>query len=146
MREKYASKLSGYGSAIYGARWNPVGIELIYTAENRSLAMAEVAVHFTLATLPSDFMMVTIHIPDDIKMKKMRESDLPKNWREFPHPASTQELGRDFVNANKYCILIIPSVVTQGDHNILINPGHSDFSKISIERMIKFPFDNRIFR
>lgn len=146
MREKYASKLSGYGSAIYGARWNPVGIELIYTAENRSLAMAEVAVHFTLATLPSDFMMVTIRIPDDIKMKKMRESDLPKNWREFPHPASTQELGRDFVNANKYCILIIPSVVTQGDHNILINPGHSDFSKISIERMIKFPFDNRIFR
>jgi RES domain-containing protein len=70
-REMYASTLSGKGAAIKGARWNSIGVEMIYTASNRSLAMAEVAVHFTLATLPSDYMMITIFIPDDISLSKV---------------------------------------------------------------------------
>lgn len=145
-REKYSSPLSGKGSAIKGARWNSIGVELIYTASNRSLAMAEVAVHFTLATLPDDYMMVTIFVPDDIQMKEVSESDLPENWRDFPHPVATQKLGDDFVTENKYCILKIPSVVTMGDYNVLINCNHKDFSRIRIIKIEPFPFDKRIFR
>ncbi|MCK6609508.1 MAG: RES family NAD+ phosphorylase [Bacteroidia bacterium] len=144
-REKHATPLSGKGAARYGARWNPVGIELIYTAQNRSLAMAEVAVHLTLATLPDDYCMLTIEIPDEIKVKRLSEADLPPDWKEFPHPASTQSIGRDFVTENEYCLLMIPSVVTQGDFNVLINPNHIDFPKISIKSIEKFPFDKRIF-
>jgi len=44
-RAKYADQLSGYGAALKGARWNSRGVEMIYAAENRSLAMAEVLVH-----------------------------------------------------------------------------------------------------
>lgn len=145
-REKHAKLLSGKGASMYGARWNPVGIELIYTAQNRSLAMAEIAVHLTLATLPDDYMMLTIDIPDDIKFKKLAVADLPEDWQEFPHPASTQNIGRDFVIKNKYCVLVIPSAVTQGDYNLLINPNHKDFSKIKITSIEKFPFDKRIFK
>ena len=146
VREKHATPLSGIGAAKYGARWNPIGIELIYTAQNRSLAMAEVAVHLTLATLPDDYMILTIDIPDDIKIKQLTEDDLPTDWQEFPHPASTQDIGRDFVMENEYCVLIIPSVVTQGDYNVLINPNHPDFTKITITSIDKFPFDKRIFK
>lgn len=145
-REKYAYALSGKGSAIKGARWNSVGVELIYTASNRSLAMAEVAVHLTLATLPGDFRMVTIHIPDHINMKEVKMKDLPTNWQEFPHPATTQRFGDEFVAANKYCVLKIPSVVTQGDFNYLINPYHVDFKKIKIIEIVNFPFDKRIVK
>lgn len=145
-REKHAAPLSGKGAATYGARWNPIGIELIYTAQNRSLAMAEVAVHLTLATLPEDYVMISIDIPDDIKVKQLTEADLPADWQEFPHPASTQDVGRDFVTENEYCVLMIPSVVTQGDYNVLINPNHKDFSKISIIGIEKFPLDKRIFK
>ena len=144
-REKYATPLSGKGSAIKGARWNSIGIELIYTAKNRSLAMAEVAVHFTLATLPGDYMMMTITIPDNIVTKQIQEADLPTDWKEFPHPGSTQKVGDDFVAENKYCVLMVPSVVTQGDFNVLINPNHKDFSRIRITKIEKFPFDKRIF-
>lgn len=145
-REKFASPLSGIGAALKGARWNPIGIELIYTAQNRSLAMAEVAVHFTLATLPEDYMMVTINIPDEIECKQLTEADLPLDWNEFPHPISTQKIGREFVYENKYCALFIPSAVTQGDFNVLINPNHADFHKITIVKNEKFPFDKRIFK
>ena len=145
-REKYAVPLSGKGAAMKGARWNSVGVEIIYTASNRSLAMAEVAVHLTLATIPADYMMLTIYLPDDISIQKLTTADLPANWNAFPHPNSTQAVGDKFVSENKYGVLQIPSVVTQGDYNLLINPYHSEFLKIKIIEMESFPFDKRIFK
>ena len=145
-RAKYSGILSGKGSALKGARWNSTGIELIYTAGNRSLAMAEVAVHFTLATLPADYMMVTINIPDSVSVQEMKEKELPTDWRNFPHPISTQIIGDRFVAENKFCVLRIPSVVTLGDYNLLINPKHRDFVKIKMKSVEKFPFDKRILR
>lgn len=145
-REMYASVISGKGAAVKGARWNSVGVEIIYTAGNRSLAMAEVAVHFTLATLPSDYMMVSIFIPDDISIERLDVDSLPPDWNSFPHPVSTQAIGDKFIAENKSCVLKIPSVVTQKDYNFLINPNHADFSRIKIINSEKFPFDSRIFK
>lgn len=140
-RGKYVASLSGKG-----ARWNSAGVELIYAASNRSLAMAEVAVHLTLATLPDDYVMATIYLPDDISIQKLTESDLPTNWNAFPHPVSTQVIGDKFVADKSYCVLQIPSAVTRGDHNLLINSHHPEFPKIKIIKIEKFPFDKRIFK
>lgn len=145
-REKFSTPLSGKGAALKGARWNSISVELIYAAWNRSLAMAEIAVHFTLATLPLDYVMLTLFIPDDISLKKLNRSDLPADWNTFPQPVSTQAIGDTFVSANKHCVLQIPSAVTQGDYNYLINPNHHDFSRIKIISTAKFPFDKRIFK
>ncbi len=145
-REKFASTISGKGAAIKGARWNSVGVELIYTAANRSLAMAEVAVHFTLATLPIDYMMITLFIPDNTSLQKLNITDLPADWNTFPHPTTTQAIGDKFISENNFCLLQIPSAVTLGDYNILINPNHPDFKKIKIIDKVNFPLDNRIFK
>lgn len=145
-REKFATILSGKGAAIKGARWNSIGVELIYSASNRSLAMAEVAVHLTLATLPDDYVMITLFIPDNVSIQKLNLADLPPNWNTFPHSASTQVFGDKFVADNKFCILQVPSAVTQGDYNLLINPRHSEYSRIQIILTEKFPFDRRIFK
>lgn len=145
-RKKFAASLSGKGAALKGARWNSIGVELIYCAPNRSLAMAEVAVHFTLATIPSDYRMITLFIPDDISIQKIQVSDLPTDWNVFPHPSSTQTIGDQFVAANAYCILQIPSAVTKGDFNLLVNPIHKDFKRIKIISIEPFPFDKRIFK
>ncbi len=142
----FASPLSGKGAALRGGRWNSQGVELIYTAENRSLAMAEVAVHFTFATCPSDYVLITIDIPDNCTIDMIDESNLPRNWRSFPHPPSTQKLGDDFVKLSKFVAVKIPSVITQGDFNILINPLHQDFKKIKILKIEPFPFDKRMLK
>jgi len=60
VQSEFVGKLTGQGAALKGGRWNSVGVEMIYTAGNRSLAMAEVAVHFSWGTLPSNFRMMTI--------------------------------------------------------------------------------------
>jgi RES domain-containing protein len=145
-REKFSSELSGIGAAMKGARWNSIGAEMIYTASNRSLAVAEVAVHLSLATLPEDYMMMTIHIPDDISMKRLNVSDLPVDWNKFPHPSSTQLIGDRFIHENIYCILQIPSSVTEGDYNLLINPHHKEFNRIKVLDIKKFIFDQRLFK
>ena len=63
-----------------------------------------------------------------------------------PFPASTQKIGNDFISEKLFCVLKIPSLVTQGDFNFLINPNHKDFDRILVSKMDKFPFDNRIFK
>lgn len=145
-REKFAVPLSGKGASISGARWNSIGVELIYLASNRSLAMAEVSVHFTLATIPLDYVMMTIYLPDDISFSKLNSMDLPVDWNIFPHPVSTQSIGDRFIAENKYCVLQVPSSVTKGDYNLLVNPKHIDFPRIKIIDQDKFPFDDRIFK
>ncbi|WP_335967227.1 RES family NAD+ phosphorylase [Galbibacter sp. PAP.153] len=64
-----------------GNRWNSKGTEVICSAESRALAMAEVTVHLTIATLPSDYVMIEINIPDDIQIKLLEQKDIPENWR-----------------------------------------------------------------
>lgn len=145
-REIHSNALSGKGAAIKGGRWNSPGTEIIYVAANRSLAMAEVAVHFTLATIPEDYMLLTILIPDTISLLKVKSSNLPADWNVFPYTASSQFIGDKFILENKFCILQVPSAVTKGDYNFLINPFHSEFKKIKIISTEKFPFDKRIFK
>ena len=108
--------------------------------------MAEVAVHLSIATLPSDYLMLTIHIPDDVSLLALPINELPHNWNAFPHPAANQKFGDDFVRGNRACCLRVPSAVTKGDFNLLINPRHADFSRISIVSKEDFGFDNRLFR
>ncbi|RYZ22579.1 MAG: RES domain-containing protein, partial [Chitinophagaceae bacterium] len=125
---------------------NSPGVQMLYTAANRSLAMAEVAVHLTLATLPPDFVMLTINIPDNARITKILPSSLPPNWNVFPPHASTQQIGDDFIRENKYLLLRVPSAVTKGDFNYLVNTAHPDFEKLKVTSVEKFPFDIRIFK
>jgi RES domain-containing protein len=144
--KKWSETLTGKGAAIKGGRWNSPGTEIVYCAASRSLAMAEVAVHFTLSTLPDDYMMVTIYAPDSTSVKMIQERDLPNDWNAYPHIAGTKAFGDDFISENKYCLLKVPSAVTKGDYNMLINPFHPEFQNITIIHSEPFPFDHRLFR
>jgi RES domain-containing protein len=144
-RKKYPIELSGKGAAMFGARWNFKGTEVIYTAQSRALAMAEVLVHLSLANLPKDFVMLTIDIPDTISMEVFDEKKFQKDWNVFPHSFSTQVIGDEFIKRNEFCVAKVPSVVVKGDFNFLINPNHKDFKSIKISDQTDFPFDKRIF-
>lgn len=145
-RRKYSDTLSGKGASITGGRWNSVGIEVIYVATNRSLAMAEVAVSLSIGTLPDDYMMLTISIPETVSLVHLNPEKLPKDWNAIPHADATKKIGDDFVLKNEACLLRVPSAVTKGDYNLLINPFHPDFKEIKIIAAEPFPFDHRLFK
>lgn len=144
-RKKYAKDLSGKGAALFGYRWNSKGIEMVYTAESRALAMAEVAVHLTLATLPDDYMIIEIEIPDNIELDTIDVNTLDLDWNSYPYSFKTQQIGDDFVRSSKACVLKVPSAVVKGDFNFLLNPNHPDIKKIKIIGTMEFPLDQRIF-
>ncbi len=142
---KYGRVLSGRGAALSGARWNSAGTEMIYTSSSRSLAMAEVLVHLTLVDMPVNFMMMTITVPDHLRYLEILPKDLPAGWNQFPLSKTTQKIGDKFISGEKSCLLKVPSVVTKGDFNYLINPAHPEFASIIITGYEPFPFDNRLF-
>lgn len=144
-RKKYKVNLSGKGAAMEGGRWNPKGAEIIYTAQSRALAMAEIAVHLSLATLPNDFVMLKIEIPNNTSISKIFPVELPDGWNSFPYSLKTQKFGNKFLLDNSTCLLKVPSAVVKGDFNILINPWHLEFKAIKIVEIEDFPFDKRIF-
>ncbi|MFI5135142.1 MAG: RES family NAD+ phosphorylase [Chitinophagales bacterium] len=144
-RSKYKKDLSGKGAAKSSGRWNSKGVAILYTSESRALCTAEAAVHIGLGNVPGDYYLVTIEIKDDASVKELKQTELPRDWKSFPHPDSTQQIGDEFVQENKFLILKVPSVVVQGDHNYLINPDHKERKKIKIIKTERFAFDKRMF-
>jgi RES domain-containing protein len=143
---KYTTAFNGKGAAKSSNRWNSKGTEIIYTGESRALAMAEVAVHITIATLPKDFVMITIDVPNEVSIKKINMRDLDENWNTNPSNSQTKKIGNLFIDELELCILKVPSAVIKGDFNYLINPHHKDFKKIKISEIVDFPFDKRMFK
>jgi len=144
-KKKYSHSLSGVGAAIRGARWNSRGTEIVYTATNRSLAMAEVAVHFSLGNIPEGYQMLTIYLPDEIPVYQLSDTELPSDWQSFPQLRSTQFIGDEFVRAGTYLAMKVPSAVTKGDFNILLNSHHPSFADVRILNVEPFVFDRRLF-
>lgn len=145
-KEKYANDFSGKGAALFGNRWNSKGVEMLYTAESRALAMAEVAVHLSLGTLPNDYVMVELSISGNTKMGEISSAKLPEQWKTNPPIHATQLLGDAFISANEFGILKVPSAVVAGDSNYLINPHHAAGKKIKLVEVSTFEFDKRLFK
>ncbi len=145
-RKKYTAVLSGKGASKSDNRWNSKGTEIIYCSESRALAMAEVAVHLSVGTLPGAFIMLELLIPETIQVVILKEKNIPVGWSNFPHILSTQKIGDNFITSGDTCVLKVPSAIVKGDYNYLINPHHTDFSKIQIINSYDFPLDKRFFK
>lgn len=143
-RSKYAGDLSGKGAEIAGGRWNSKGIGLLYCGQNIALCMAEVAVHIPFGIIPIDYELITLEIPDE-EITELKKHQLPDDWKTWPIPYSTQNLGDDFVKKGKFLVLKVPSVVVQGEFNYLINPFHAKIKKVKIKKTESFSFDPRLF-
>ncbi|MCE3296582.1 MAG: superfamily protein [Crocinitomicaceae bacterium] len=142
-KAKYASDLSGKGAEQTGGRWNSKGVAMLYTGQSRALCTTEIAVHTPLGILPLDYELITIHIPDDVKVKELKS--LPEDLQYFPHSIYTRQLGDDFILKGKSAVLKVPSAVVQGEFNYLLNPAHPEFHKITVKSREPFSFDQRLF-
>ena len=62
--EGYKSDISGEGAALYGGRWNSIGVKLLYTSQNISLTILESLVHFRSDLIPRSQFLLYIDIPE----------------------------------------------------------------------------------
>ncbi len=116
---------------------------MVYLAESRSLASLEVLVHaedLRLLTAVA-WLAVPVSFPEALVLRPRR---IPEDWRQQPAPAATREFGRAWVEAATSVVLRVPSVVTAGEFNFILNPRHPDFARLKFGPPEPFAFDARL--
>lgn len=136
----------GEGTRRFGSRWVPKGLPAVYTSATLSLAALELFVHTDPDLAPKDLLAISTDIPDDLPVRELALSDLPRTWREIPAPAELQELGRSWIVEGKAAVLSVPSVVVTTERNYVLNPAHAGFPRIHIGEPHEFSFDPRMWK
>ena len=144
-RERYAGNgYTGFGSALYGQRWNSKGVYVIYAASSMALAQLELLVHVRRDLSPDDFVSVTAIVPED-GIDSFDVAALPTNWRHEPPPLEFCAIGDRLIREARRLPLRVPSAVSPDDSNILINPRHPRFGEVVIAAPKTLTFDPRFF-
>ncbi len=143
---RVAKALQGEGARLYGGRWNPKGVAMVYASATLSLAVLEALVHVDVATLPEDYRAVPVEIPDDLPVGRIEPGDLPRGWRAARDQPALQKIGADWVQANETAVLSVPSAVIPEERNVLINPAHPEAARIAAGKAQPFCFDPRLTR
>lgn len=145
-KEKYTQDLSGEGARLYGGRWNRRGTSMLYTAGNSSLAILEKLVHIPPYVFPKDLKIIVLEFPDTMTIGSLTLNDLPEDWIYRSEHPKVLDLGDQFVTQSEFLCIKVPSAINPIDENILINPKHPDFSKVSIIDEFPVTFDKRLLK
>ena len=130
--------LDGEGGIRVPGRWSLWGRPVVYTAASRALAMLETIVHLERAPPPRDFQLLELDIPDDLASTCWDGGDAPDI-------GISSAWGQDWLIESATALARVPSIVSPGDANWLINPLHRDAAEIRIVTAIRHPWDARLF-
>jgi RES domain-containing protein len=118
----------GYG--LGAGRWNEFGTPVIYGCSVISLNFLELLSIKGAVVTQSKWKLIELEIPEQIP--ELDVSQLPSDWKNRPHPRSTQEFGTAWAKGMISPVLKIPSCRIPlnsypSEYNVLINPLHPDF-------------------
>jgi RES domain-containing protein len=114
----------------------------VYTAESRSLASLEVLVHAEDTHLLAAIRWVVIPVEIDESLIHVPRT-LPSAWWRTPPSSTTRRFGATWAKRARTPVLRVPSAVTRGEFNYVLNPRHREFDQLRIGKAISFAFDDR---
>jgi RES domain-containing protein len=142
---RYArSAFSGEGARLYGGRWNPKGLRVVYTSESLSLALLEMLVQDE--PLRARYVTIAARIPKAVRIERIKPEELPARWRTVASRERLAAIGADWVRRAASAVLAVPSAVIPAETNYLLNPLHSEFRRIEIGKAQELITDLRLRR
>ena len=132
----------GSGALRHGARWNSPGRRVIYAAETYSGALLEVLVHAS-GSIPPAQGWIEIEIPAGLAIEEIRPEDVPR-WDATSFGAA-QAFGDRWYDEKRTPVLLVPSVVTRVERNVLVNQEHADFPRIRASQALPVRWDTRLW-
>ncbi|MDP4285126.1 MAG: RES family NAD+ phosphorylase [Bacteroidota bacterium] len=139
--EKYKNDITGNGAAIFGSRWNSMGVRLLYTSQFISLCILESLVHLKRQYIPDSQYLLHIELPEEKEISELSYKKIRKDWH---HQLDyTQWIGDQFVQNNDFLILKVPSAIVLQENNFLLNPLHPNFKKVKIIKTELLELDKR---
>jgi RES domain-containing protein len=133
----------GTGAMLYGARWNSPGRRIIYAAETYGGALLEILVHAS-GGVPRSQGYVEIEIPSGLSIEEITQDDVPR-WDSRSFEAA-QAFGDRWYDERRTPVLIVPSVVTRVERNVLINQQHPEFPLVQASQAVPVPWDARLWK
>jgi RES domain-containing protein len=131
---------SGIGGLHASARWHTAGHPVVYTAESLSLAALEILARLKQSNDIQPFNAFTVEIPD---ASILRPKTLPVRWKYRIN--ASRAFGDKWLESRASPALLVPTVITPGESNLLINPLHPDFSlKWVVAGPDSYAFDARL--
>ena len=145
-KKKYAyDPLGGAGALLVGGRWHRKGARVVYCAQTLSLASLEFFVHFEVLYKAIELVAIEIELPDSL-VEDLPAASLPSNWDETPPVAATADVGSEWLKSSRSAALRVPSVLTRGEFNVLINPAHADFKRVRVASLAGYKYDTRMWK
>jgi RES domain-containing protein len=144
VRSAYKEDLSGEGAEKYGGRWNSIGTRALYCCENRALALLEILANSFPGIKLTDYYILEIDIPEQLKIYQPKLEQLPNNWNSVPMNNATKLFGDDFMEKANYVGMCVPSTLMPYEYNFVFNPFHPDYKKIKIRGAEAFNIDVRL--
>jgi len=144
-RRRYAAEAAtGEGARLYGGRWNSRGVRAVYASTSMALAAVETFVNLEPNLQPRDLVSIEGEIPDALEIGRLDLNALLPHWHQT-RDESLRRFGDEWIRAAKTAALLVPSAAIRGEWNVLLNPAHPDFSKITFQDPEPFAFDLRMF-
>jgi RES domain-containing protein len=144
-KEAYTEDLlRGEGGRLADGRWHTVGRRIVYCASSEALAVLELRVHLGRYIPHSNYLMHAIDVPD-VCIETLPLRTLAEGWNAAPHTVVSQAVGDEWLNSGRGLALRVPSVHSQSDTNILLNPEHLDIRRVRIVMRSPYRFDHRLF-
>ena len=133
---------SADGAVLSEGRWHRKGQAVIYTSQNYGTALLEKLAHWN-GILPPNQHYITVTIPTQTTYEVVTKDQIP-NWADKEGRAA-RAFGAAWIEEARSTLLIVPSVVSREETNVLINPHHPDAGGIapSLERPVTW--DARLF-
>ncbi len=130
------------GARRNDGRWHRKGQAVIYTSEHYGTAMLEKLVHYN-GVLPPNQHFVSIDLPAGTSYEVVTKDSLP-GWDDENQLVS-REFGSTWIEECRSAVLIVPSVPSREENNVIVNPGHpgGDKAKPGREKLVRW--DNRLF-
>ena len=134
----------GSGAMQFGARWNSPGRPAIYAASTFALAVLELLAHAQIGKFPPGLRVVEIDIPDTVEIETLEPKALA-GWENADY-AAARAFGDRWFKQGRTAVLLVPSVLSPTEHNVVINPRHRAFARIKASAETDLALDARLMR
>lgn len=127
-----------------GGRWNFPGEPVVYCSLSLALAALETFVHLSEEAAAIRFVSFEIALPSSLEMERVEK--LPKGWQNEPPGIASMEVGSAWVKQCRSVALRVPSALIPSEYNVLLNPAHPDFTRLTISKPARFSFNPRMWK
>lgn len=146
IKERFLETPLAGDSAKRGERWNPIGVDVLYTSSSPELALVEILANLMpirFDELPT-YYLITIYLPEPESQRVFTVNQLPVNWNTPIRTSELQTFLGDWLTGTRELAVAIPSAVVPFSNNVILHRSHQAFEQVVVESIQPFTVNGRL--